>query len=135
LNFSGGVYGLLGPLSGEMRVGDADVRWESGASGTVCEVGDAVAVDDLDGDGTLDVAMGCHVQDAVYVQLGYETGVHDVATLIQIQPPGNGLWNWITPVHDWTGDGGSELALGSGIADGASREDAGAVHVFFSESW
>jgi hypothetical protein len=40
----------------------------------------------------------------------------------------------MTPIPDWTGDGGSELALGSPYLDGASTEDAGAVYVFFSES-
>jgi hypothetical protein len=139
VEFSGAVYGLLGPLSGEMRVGnDASVRWEN--SGTLTEVGESVAVDDLNGDGTQDVAIGGHVRDAVYLQLGYATGVVDVGTLPRIQTPGfvdgsDDFGTWITPISDWTGDGGAELALGAPLADGATTQDAGAVQVFFSESW
>jgi hypothetical protein len=76
-------------------------------------------------------------ESRVYVQLGYATGVVDAATLFQFQAPHvvdtAYLGVSITPIPDWTGDGGSELALGARGVDGASTEDAGAVYVFYSE--
>ena len=68
------------------------------------------------------------------MQFGYATGVVDVSTLIRIDQD-SGDARSIASIPDWTGDGGSELALGVPITDGASTEDAGAVYVLFSESW
>jgi hypothetical protein len=102
-------------------------------------LGAAVAADDFDGDGAPDVAMGSLSTSTVFVQLGYATGVVDVGTLVQIEKANFGdvfaLGASITPIPDWTGDGGSELALSAPGTDGASTEDAGKVYLFFSESF
>jgi hypothetical protein len=133
VDYDGAVYGYLGPLSGSISVSDASVRWEPA---NYDFFGVSVAVDDLDGDGAQDVAMSEEI-GRVYVQLGYATGVVDVATLFQFQAPhvryAAYLGVSITPIPDWTGDGGSELALGARGVGGRSTEGAGAVYVFFSE--
>jgi len=126
----GAVFGYLGPLSGMIYPPDASVRWEP--RNTIL-LGAAVSADDFDGDGAQDVAMS-EEDGGVFVQPGYATGVVDVATLVQFSGAAYLGREAITPVPDWTGDGGSELALGARGVDGASTEDAGAVYVFFSES-
>jgi hypothetical protein len=125
-NYGGAVLGYLGPLSGLITLRDASVRWESRPS---ISLGAPVAADDFDGDGAPDVAMGS--SSDVFVHFGYATGVVDVGTLVDIEPVVDG---WITPIPDWTGDGGSELALGSPLSDGTTTEGAGKVYAFFSES-
>jgi hypothetical protein len=131
-SYSGAVFGFLGPLSGSTLAHDANVRWDGPpVSGLF---GSAVAADDFDGDGSLDVAMGARrAATAVFVQSGLATGTVDAASLVQIQGGGY-VGDSITPIPDWTGDGGAELALGAPITDGASTEDAGKVYGFFSES-
>jgi hypothetical protein len=128
--YRGAVFGYLGPLSGVIYPPDASVRWDSRSA---ILLGSTVSADDFDGDGALDVAMGSNSGNNVFVQFGYATGVVDAQTLVQIAGPWFGRES-MTSIPDWTGDGGSELALGSPYLDGASSEDAGAVYVFFSES-
>jgi hypothetical protein len=127
-SYNGAVYGFLGPLSGVITPDDASTRWEPASS----VFGAKVSADDFDGDGATDVAMGNNYGQ-VFVQLGYATGVVDEHTLVKIEGESIGRES-MTPIRDWTGDGGSELALGSPYTDGPSTEDAGAVYVFFSES-
>jgi hypothetical protein len=134
-SFRGAVFGILGPLSGMISPDDASVRWEP--TGTI-SFGTAVVADDFDGDAAQDVAMSDE-DDTVFLQLGYATGVVNVRDLGQIEKANFGdvfsFGTSITPIPDWTGDGGSELAVSAPGTDGPSSEDAGVVYVFFSESW
>ena len=128
------VYAFLGPLEGRRRESaDADTRWY-GTRG----LGSSVAArGDVDADGQPDVLLGArHPRGSgtVYLQLGESTGVIDVADLLSFRSTGRTyLGQGIAFVPDWTGDGGSEVAISepSFINGGVMP---GRVVVVFSEN-
>jgi hypothetical protein len=113
-SIGGGVYAFLGPLSGTLGVGDADVTWLPGPDDSW--LGRGVAAGDIDADGSTDLAFGAPSggsdPGSVYVQFGLASGTVEVPTLPSIRgeyasQPGTA----VALVPDWTGDGGAELVF------------------------
>jgi hypothetical protein len=137
-DIAGAVFGFLGPLEGLLDPTDAAVRWDSTIPNT--GLGRAIAVDgDLDGDKTPDVLMGASTPlgaaaiGCAYLQLGLASGSIDVASLDSFPAPSLDYTGYaVRFVRDWDGDDGSEVIIGSPLADTAPDRDVGAVHVFFS---
>ncbi len=129
---SGTVTLHLGPFAGEIAAGDATATFLSSVDDAA--IGWSVdAGGDFDGDGRADIAIGAKVRTergAAYLQLGPASGVIDVETLATF--PGVGVDDWagytVAFVPDWTGDGRSELAIGSlnfGEADPGRKDRRG----------
>jgi len=134
---SGVVYAFFGPFSGAMSASAADVSWE--ATVDFIDLGAAAALSDVDADGALDVLMGAPSASggagAVYLQRGAATGTVDVATLPffpGVESPDSFGWS-IAPIADWTGDGGSEVAIGAPRVGDDATAYQGAVFVYESD--
>jgi hypothetical protein len=140
---AGAVYGFLGPFDGDYESADALVRWESSVLDGV--LGSSVDVDgDVDGDKAPDVLMGAQGAHVVgtagygcaYLQLGIASGTVDVASLRSFPAKdADATGEAVRFVPDWGGDDGSEIAIGSPLADGSTASSTvGLVHVFFSDT-
>ncbi len=137
--FAPTIYAFLGALDADRSIEDADVRWigEEGLGFSIATGGD------VDADGHPDVLLGAYEPDhpggpaAAYLQLGQAEGVVDVADLLffpAYRDNANGYALAFVP--DWTGDGGSEVALGIPfLSDPISPSTgAGRADVVFSEN-
>jgi hypothetical protein len=129
----GGVWGFLGPLSGTLDVGDADVTWLAGRDSGVAWLGRNMAAGDIDADGSTDLVLGAPLPGSVYLQFGLALGVVEVGTLPSIWgEDGDQLGTAVALVPDWTGDDGAEVFLG--VPDRyVSGTFPGAFAVYFSE--
>jgi hypothetical protein len=101
------LFAFFGPFSGARDSADADAEWIGDRS-----LGRNFAVDgDVDADGFPDVLLSG--DDVAYLQVGETTGVVDVADLPALHPTTHDArFMSVAFLPDWTGDGGSELALG-----------------------
>jgi hypothetical protein len=133
----GSVRAFFGPFTGDRDAAGADVRWIGAQS-----LGYAIAADgDVDADGQPDVlfgapyAHGYYGSGTAYLQLGTATGVVDVASLVPFTSDSAFFGYGVAFVSDWTGDGGSEVALGDVGYATTPGQTPGRVAVFFSEAF
>jgi hypothetical protein len=132
---SGTVSLHIGPFDGEIAAEDATAIFHSSTDGAT--VGWSVdAGGDFDGDGQPDIAIGAQAspEGAAYLQLGPASGTIDVETLATFPGATEGDWAGYTVafVPDWTGDGRSELAVGS-LNYGGRYDPVGKIDVVFSD--
>lgn len=130
-----GVRAFFGPFSGDRKANDAEVRWTGARS-----LGYAIAADgDVDADGQPDLLFGAPYTDVfdgtAYLQIGAATGVVDVASLVSFTSDYEFFGYGVAFVPDWTGDGGSEVALGDIGYTPTAGDKGGRVAVFFSEAF
>ena len=133
---SGTVTLHLGPFAGEMAADDATATFLSSVDDAI--VGWSVdAGGDVDGDGRPDIAIGAlpDSRGAAYLQLGPASGVIDVDTLATFAGANEDDWAGyrVAFVPDWTGDGGSELAVDSLNFKDDDDDIAGRIDVMFSD--
>lgn len=131
------VRAFFGPFTGDRGADEADVRWMGAPS-----IGYAIAADgDVDADGQPDLLFGAPYTDGdyssgtAYLQLGAASGVVDVASLQSFTSESPWFGYGVAFVPDWTGDGGSEVALGDVGFESSPGKASGRVAVFFSESF
>ncbi len=128
------VHGFLGPFAGLRESADADVRWFGEQS-----LGYAIAADgDVDADGQPDLLFGAPFANGVgaaYLQIGAASGVVDAADLVSFHSSSAYFAYGVAFVPDWTGDGGSEVALGDIGFEPVAGQMSGRVAVFFSEAF
>lgn len=134
---AGAVYLLLDAPSGTVDLSTADAKLVGEDRSDA--VGNAVAVGDLDHDGTSDVVVGARGRDdggttagAAYVLYSPATGTRDLSTAdaylrgVDLSDEAGSTFG----VADYDGDGGDDLAVGA-FGEGTSGEGAGAVYVLF----
>jgi hypothetical protein len=132
---AGAVYAFLGPFSGDVAAADAAVRWEGSDLGGY--FGWSVATGgDVDGDGAVD-SLICDAYDStyggtVYLALGPASGVVSAIDMPAFRSE-SGLGVDASFVPDWTGDGGSEVAVGDPWAIASTGISTGHVAVILSE--
>ena len=130
------VRAFFGPFTGDRDAREAEVRWIG-----VSNLGYAIAADgDVDADGQPDVLFGApyslgYGDGSAYLQLGAATGVVDVASLVTFTSEATYLGFGVAFVPDWTGDGGSEVALGDVGFESTPGKASGRVAVFFSDGF
>ncbi|MDP2311522.1 MAG: Ig-like domain-containing protein [Pseudomonadota bacterium] len=134
---AGAVYVLLDAPSGTVDLSTADAKLQGEDRSDA--VGSAVAIGDLDHDGTLDVVVGARERDdggttagAAYVLYSPLTGTRDLSTAdaylrgVDLGDEAGSAFG----VADYDGDGGDDLAVGA-FGEGTAGEGAGAVYVLF----
>ena len=134
---SGTVTLHLGPFAGEIAAADATATFFASYDDAI--VGWSVdAGGDVDGDGRPDIAIGAQTtpEGAAYLQLGPASGAIDVQTLVTFPgvEAGDRAGYTVAFVPDWTGDGRSELAVGSLFSIELDGDDpVGRIDVVFSD--
>ncbi len=135
---TGMVYAFLGPLDPRRGSRDADVTWEGPED--VPNFGIALAVEgNTAGDSPVDVLIGTwggyDAGPSTYLQIGPATGVVAAADLASFETAGDSghLGAAVAFLPDWSGDGGSEIAMGAYDAIDAAGVRTGAAYVVFSE--
>ena len=107
------TYLLLGPVTAERRVADAEAFFDMPDSGAT----DVDIVPDFDGDGTGDVVVGAlriDGEDSVYVGSGSSCGTVDLETSATYTFLGSSVGMHDFAIGDATGDGIADLALVGG---------------------
>ncbi len=131
--YSGSVYMVYGPASGDLDLGDADVIIRGEATGDY--LGGALAMGDLDGDGYGDAAFGSSTNSgtgAAYVVFGSgatgEISAADADVVIRghgtAQQVGGGV-----AAGDIDGNGSDDLLVGA-PADATGGAGGGAAYLF-----
>ncbi|MCK6530892.1 Ig-like domain-containing protein [Myxococcota bacterium] len=130
---SGATYVVFGPVEGEVALGAAP-SWYAGTSGAFA--GDALAVGDIDDDGTADLLVGAYADDGSGADAG------SVAWAVPGGP--DGAWTALglalgaaagdfagkdVALGDIDGDGVPEVVIGAHGADSGPAALAGRVHV------
>jgi hypothetical protein len=132
---SGAVYAYLGPLSGPATL-SPDVIWNSETD--KLEVGAAIAVEDVDGDGDEDVVMGAPCRGCsgdnsgrVYIEFGKPSGgVVEVTSLVSFRGnAADAAGSSVAVIPDWDGDGALDVAVGAPDAVDAIGDATGAVYL------
>ena len=134
---AGAAYLVLGGVSGELELGDADARLIGESYGDY--VGHAVSsAGDVDGDGLADLLISAHHDDeggnnagAAYLVMGGVSGrVRLAAAHAKLVGEGDGdlAGSAVAGAGDVDGDGLSDLLVGAHYVDGGG-EDSGAAYV------
>jgi hypothetical protein len=141
-NQAGAVYAFLGPFADLLDTSDALATWTSEDS-DVLEFGHDLSTGDVDADGQVDLLIGGAFNGSIvptdgcaYVQLGLASGTVAAASLVTIDGRSSeNLGISVAFVPDWTGDGGTEVALGAPDYHNARRRAVGALYLFESEGF
>ena len=134
---AGAAYLVMGPVSGEMSLGDAHTTFVGENNDDMA--GSAVAfVGDMDGDARSDIAIGARLDDvagsdagAVYIVLDALPGTVDLSDA-SAKLLGSGAGDWVgstlAGAGDLDGDGTADLVVGVPYDD-SFASDAGAVWI------
>jgi len=133
---AGAVYLLRGPLTGELSVGEAEATWQGEAELDLAGAGiDGGA--DLDGDGSLDLAVGAfdHAGSAgaAYLVPGAELGtasLSEAPVRMVGEEPGDSAGRELAVAGDVNGDGQADLLVGAWGQDELGPE-SGAAYLFY----
>lgn len=138
----GAAYLLQGPLdlgSGTLDVADADARFAGVAPGE--HAGASLTANDVDGDGTLDLAIGATERSGIHSESG---GVYllldgptddrslDDADAVLVGESASARFG-VLASGDLDFDGHKDLVVGADF-ESASGRDAGSVYVFFGDA-
>ena len=134
---SGAAYLLLGPLSGELDVGSADLALSGAAAND--RAGYALAAADLDGDGADDLVIGAPnarsgsaAVGIAYVIAGPLSGSVDLSSAgveLRGATTGERVGYAVAAAGDTDGDGQVELIVGAPWARGAAGSEAGVAYL------
>ncbi len=138
-NYTGAAYVILGPATGTVYLGKADVIVRGSAQGQQAGLG--LAIDDVDGDGKAELLLGAPADNtagsaagAAYLFFGPLTGSYTTADapVALVGEAGSDNAGQGVAIADLDGSGWSELLVGApGEATGGSG--AGAVYVKYAQ--
>ena len=138
--YAGAVYVILGPLTDDMSLADADGSFWGEQPETYAGTYGLDAAGDMDGDGHDDIAVGAHAYDgyrgATYVVLGPATGSMDLgeADVRLLGTDSNDYMGYaIGGGGDVDGDGLDDLLIGAPYADENGTE-SGTVYLLLGSS-
>ena len=140
---AGEAYLMLGPISGEVSVSDAQARFPGVAAGDAA--GRSLAgLGDINGDSAGDIAVGAKLADeggvdagSAYVVLGPLSGTIDLSlsdTLLTGEAAGDRAGMSITRVPDQNGGGQDDFMVGATM-NSTEASESGAAYLIFSERW
>jgi hypothetical protein len=140
---AGEAYLMLGPISGEVSVSDAQARFPGVAAGDAA--GRSLAgLGDINGDSAGDIAVGAKLADeggldagSAYVVLGPLSGTIDLGlsdTVFTGEAAGDRAGMSITRVADQNGGGQDDFMVGATM-NSTEASESGAAYLIFSERW
>ncbi|MDG1479101.1 MAG: MopE-related protein, partial [Myxococcota bacterium] len=143
LTDSGEAYLMLGPISGDVSVADAQARFPGVAAGDAA--GRSVAgLGDINDDGNGDIAIGAKLADdsatdagAAYIMLGPVSGSINLSladAILSGDAADDRAGQSIASIEDQDGGGQADLLIGATLNDD-SGSDAGSVYLIFTERW
>ena len=135
---AGRVHLVLGPISGDFELADADARITGGAGSD--SIGTAMAsAGDVNGDGHEDLILGAYEQDdggsvagAAYVLMGPVSGdvsAADADVMFVGEAAGDRAGWSVAGAGDLDGDGMDDVLVGAYAADPSGVSNAGAAYV------
>jgi hypothetical protein len=140
---AGETYLMLGPISGEVSVTDAEARFPGVAAGDASGRS-ATGLGDINGDSLGDIAIGAKLADeggvdagAIYVVLGPLSGTIDLSlsdTILGGETAGDRLGMSATVVPDQDGGGQDDLIVGATM-NSSEAASSGAAYLIFTERW
>ncbi len=140
---SGALYVVAGPVNGAFSLADADVKYWGESAGD--KLGTSVsAINDIDGDGTVDFLVGAVFDDAAgvdcgasYVVLGDMASVGgDISELASLkivgESSGDNFGASLVGDGDVDGDGTNDFIIAGPTTD-IIAESSGSVYVFYGD--
>ena len=134
---------MLGPISGEVSVADAEARFPGVTDGDAAGRS-MTGLGDINGDSSGDIVIGAKMADegaadagAAYVVLGPLSGTIDLSladTILSGEAAGDRAGFSVARIPDQDGGGQDDLLIGA-TKNSTEASESGAAYLMFTERW